>query len=265
MVSHYLVPIVSFLFFCYVIFLPASSFSFPKMWLKPYPRRLILLDRDGVINLDVGSPGVLLPSQLRLIPNSALAVGNLKRAGHTVVLVTNQSCVGKGLLTPEGLEEMHDRLRFLLRTEDPDAVLDHVYCCTSLITQCDIRRKPNPGMVLEACREYNGGSSGEGCVFIGDTTSDLMAAASAGLETRVLVETGYGLGVMNGKRAPMYDHRGTGPESVAMVEKIGNTDVESLEYGLGREGNGSEIDPVVLPFIYAKDLFTAVEWIIGQV
>ena len=114
-------------------------------------RSLVLLDRDGVINEDVGSPGVCRVDDFRLVPGAAAAIARLNRAGATVCVVTNQTCVGKGLVTELELDGIHRRLRDALREEGgEDASIDRILVATTVSTvPCD-RRKPNPGMVLEA-------------------------------------------------------------------------------------------------------------------
>jgi D-glycero-D-manno-heptose 1,7-bisphosphate phosphatase len=104
------------------------SFSISKKLPK-----LFLIDRDGVINQDVGSPGVLSPSQLQLTPGAGIALGKIRRAGCKVAVITNQSCVGKGLISEQHLvSKIHGTLQDMLLLEDPDAVMDCILYCTSL-------------------------------------------------------------------------------------------------------------------------------------
>lgn len=152
----------------------------------------MLLDRDGVINEDVGSPGVCHVDDFRLVPGAAAAIAKLKRAGATVCVVTNQTCVGKGLVTELELDGIHRRMRDLLREEGgEDASIDSIHVATTVSTiPCD-RRKPSPGMVLEAMAAH-GFAPNDTC-FVGDTATDMQAAFRAGAGvTRVLVGTGYG-------------------------------------------------------------------------
>jgi D-glycero-D-manno-heptose 1,7-bisphosphate phosphatase len=155
-------------------------------------RSLVLLDRDGVINEDVGSPGVCHVDDFRLVPGAAAAIAKLKRAGATVCVVTNQTCVGKGLVTELELDGIHRRMRDLLREEGgEDASIDSIHVATTVSTiPCD-RRKPSPGMVLEAMAAH--GFAPDDTCFVGDTATDMQAAFRAGAGvTRVLVGTGYG-------------------------------------------------------------------------
>ena len=144
---------------------PKSSAVRPQ---PPPPPPLVLLDRDGVINEDVGPPGVLSISQLVLTPDAGDAIGRLKRkfqqedgSSAVVVMVTNQSSVGKGLLSHDGLDQIQQKLQELLWDQDDQATLDKIYQCTSDDPHHP-RRKPQPGMVKEALHQRRGESSDDG-------------------------------------------------------------------------------------------------------
>lgn len=218
-----------------------ANFSLDKNVRMP---KLILLDRDGVLNEDVGAPGVLCPSQLMLTPCAGYAIGRLKRLGCKISMITNQSCVGKHLIAIEGLHKIHDRLQEMLLAEDMDATLDHIFYCTSLKNSGDVRMKPNPGMIEEAIDHFDIDASN--CVMVGDALRDLQAAAAAGVSFRVLVETGYGRDIMKGKSAPL--------DSAEVVKDVTNYNVEENCTG----------EPTELPFLYAKNLNSTINWIISE-
>jgi D-glycero-D-manno-heptose 1,7-bisphosphate phosphatase len=162
---------------------------------------LVLLDRDGVINEDVGSPGVCRVDDFRLIPGAARAIARLKRAGSVVCVVTNQTCVGKGLVTDAELDGIHEHMfRLLLEEGGEDAAIDAVYAATKrTAVPCD-RRKPAPGMVVEAMRDFGfereDGRLKKNVAFIGDAVTDARAARNADRDIlRILVGTGYGKNV----------------------------------------------------------------------
>lgn len=208
--------------------------------------KLFLVDRDGVINQDIGPPGVLCPTQLQLLPGAGVALGKLRRAGCKVAVITNQSCVGKGLVTEENLvRDIHGKLREMLLQEDPDAIVDVIFYCTSLRDSGDYRMKPNPGMIVEAEEMF--GIPASKAIFIGDALRDLEAAASAGVQVRILVETGYGRGVMHGKSAPTCEQP---------MELVTQGD-------FGKRNHGTE-SPSILPFYYAKNLLHAVESVLSH-
>lgn len=147
---------------------------------------LILLDRDGVLNQD-RADYVKNPGELTMIPGSAAAVARLQRAGHLVAVVTNQSCVGRGLVTPDMLAEIHRHLH--LRLADAGARLDDLAVCCDPPWQPSQRRKPAPGMLREALAKFR--IPPTEAVMIGDALTDMRAAAALGCR-RILVKTGKG-------------------------------------------------------------------------
>ena len=159
--------------------LPARQ---PKLW---------LLDRDGCINQDVGAPGVVRVDDLALIPGSAGAIRRLRLMGP-VAIVTNQSCRGLGLLSTEGLQAIHEKLRHLLATTARGGRAsreqwDAMYICEDALSSP--RKKPEPGLILEACKDFEVDPSE--ALMIGDSWSDIVAAQRAGC-VGVLVATGHG-------------------------------------------------------------------------
>jgi histidinol phosphatase-like enzyme len=104
------------------------------------------------------------------------------------------TAVGKGLIDEQKLLKIHTYMSALLVEQDEDAVLDKIYVCTSTKEQNDPNMKPNPGMIVQACRDF--GVSSEDCVFIGDTITDLEAATAAEIPLKVLVSTGYGRSII---------------------------------------------------------------------
>jgi len=198
--------------------------------------KLVLLDRDGVVNEDVGSPGITDVSKFCLTPRAGSAIGRLRRYSFHVALITNQSCVGKGLLTEGGLNEIHEEMRKLLLDEDDDASFDALYCCLSRKEEQDPRMKPGCGMILEAMSDFE--VRGTESVFIGDTLTDLQAAKAGGVDLRILLETGFGKGLMGGQPAL---------EEPVTIKSI--------------ESRGLDI---VTPFVYARNLDAAATWLCGN-
>ena len=120
--------------------------------------RLIILDRDGVINHD-SDLFIKTPDEWRPIPGSLEAIARLNHAGYRVVVATNQSGVGRGLLDITTLNAIHERMHRSLAQVGGrvDAIF---FCPHSADSQCECR-KPRPGMLLEIGRrfgvEMNGG------------------------------------------------------------------------------------------------------------
>jgi D-glycero-D-manno-heptose 1,7-bisphosphate phosphatase len=145
--------------------------------------RLVLLDRDGVLNVD-RPDSVRHPDDLAMIPGAAEAVARLNRAGWRAALVSNQAVVGRGHIDQAMLEGIQAKLRAALAAAG--AVLDAEFVCTDTAGP---RRKPAPGMLLEALARF--AADPAKTPMIGDSLSDLQAAKAAGC-ARVLVLTGKG-------------------------------------------------------------------------
>jgi D-glycero-D-manno-heptose 1,7-bisphosphate phosphatase len=152
----------------------------------------VFLDRDGVIIEDAHYLGDRY--RVRLIPGSAEAIAALNRAGWPVVVVTNQSGVGRGLFTVVHVEGVHAHLAGLLATFGARVDAFH-YCphhpeaeVEAYRADCDCR-KPRPGMLLAAAAAL--GLDLARSWMVGDRASDLEAGAAVGCRT-VLVRTGAG-------------------------------------------------------------------------
>jgi D-glycero-D-manno-heptose 1,7-bisphosphate phosphatase len=231
---------------------------------------LVLLDRDGVINEDVGSPGVLSVSQLALTPDAGYAIGRLKKrpgGGCSVVMVTNQSSVGKGLLSPDELREIQQRVQELLWAQDEEATIDRIYQCTSNDPHHP-RRKPNPGMVQEALHDFSGsdcstlGLRRKNIYFIGDTSTDLQAAAAGGVQHRILVSTGYGRTLMT-PRATNDDDNNNSSEDPTMVDRPSSSLLPLWIHNVVEDYPA--MDPCTpVPFLYCQNLAQAIAYILEQ-
>lgn len=155
------------------------------------PVQLFCLDRDGVINHDVGVPGVTDVRDFELLPDAARAIRSLNDKGVGVCVVTNQTAVGKGLMEEATLTDViHPAMRRMLHDEAGADVGSIFYAVKDKSIPCD-RRKPAPSMLLEAMTESNCMDVYYGCIMVGDTVTDMQAAARAGAR-RALVCTGHG-------------------------------------------------------------------------
>jgi D-glycero-D-manno-heptose 1,7-bisphosphate phosphatase len=148
-------------------------------------RRFVLLDRDGTVNEE--GDYVLEPSQLHLIPGAADAVRSLRELGLGIVVVTNQSPVGRGWITAGQLDAIHAHLLDLLA--EHGAAVDGVYACPHAPDDgCDCR-KPATGLVRRAAAEH--GFDPEESFLVGDHASDMRLGRAVGATT-ILVRTGHG-------------------------------------------------------------------------
>ncbi len=148
--------------------------------------RLILLDRDGVINFD--SPDyVKNAEEWHPIPGSLEAIAALRSHGFMVGVCTNQAGIARGRLSVADLEAIHARMDLALRALHTR--LDGLrYCPHGPEDGCRCR-KPQPGMLLEMMHEL--GSTAQDTIFVGDSMRDVEAAQAAGCRG-ILVRTGNG-------------------------------------------------------------------------
>lgn len=147
---------------------------------------LILLDRDGVVNRE-RDDFVKSIAEFEALPGSLEAIARLSRAGHRVGLVTNQSGVGRGLLTRETLDRIHERLR--ADVADLGGRIDHIEVCPHLPDAGCLCRKPAPTMLARTAEAL--GHDSASAVLVGDRASDLAAADAFGCPA-LLVRTGRG-------------------------------------------------------------------------
>ncbi len=148
--------------------------------------KLIILDRDGVINYD-SEDYIKSPEEWRPIPGSLEAIAKLNEAGYHVVIITNQAGVAKGYYTLETLQKIHEKMLKLV--EEAGGKIDKIYFCPHEDKDnCDCR-KPKPGMFLQVKKDYPTDLSD--VFFIGDKFKDYQAAIAAGCKF-ILVKTGYG-------------------------------------------------------------------------
>lgn len=146
--------------------------------------RTVFLDRDGVINAEVGY--ISRPDELQILPGVLEAISDLTQAGWKIIVFTNQSGVGRGLITESELQAVHDRLLDLVAAAGGQ--LTAVYACPHAPDDgCDCR-KPKPGLLLRAAREHNIDLATS--YAVGDSPRDISAAHAAGCKT-VLVLTGH--------------------------------------------------------------------------
>jgi D-glycero-D-manno-heptose 1,7-bisphosphate phosphatase len=154
-------------------------------------RPAIFLDRDGTLIEDI--PYLTDAARVRLFPGSAAALRQARAAGWASVLVTNQSGIGRGLITPEQLESIHAAL--VAQLAAAGAALDGIYFCPHAPADADATliehpdRKPGPGMLLRAAQELKL-DLGRSWI-IGDKLSDMLAGKNAGCRGGILVRTGH--------------------------------------------------------------------------
>ncbi|TDF83229.1 D-glycero-beta-D-manno-heptose 1,7-bisphosphate 7-phosphatase [Pseudomonas sp. H9] len=148
--------------------------------------KLLILDRDGVINQDSDAYIKSLDEWIP-IPGSIEAIAQLSKAGWTVAVATNQSGIARGYYDLATLESMHARLRMLVAEQGGEVGLI-VYCPHGPDEGCECR-KPKPGMLRTIAAHYQVDLAG--LWFVGDSKGDLEAALTVDAQP-ILVKTGKG-------------------------------------------------------------------------
>ncbi len=150
-------------------------------------KKALFLDRDGTINIDPGY--ISSPALLKLLPGAAAAIRRARDRGYLVAVISNQSGVGRGLIAPEVLPKINERLNELLLSE-AGARVDFFACCTHHPSSECHCRKPLPRLVYEAQAQL--GIDLGRSAFIGDRLTDIRTGQSAPVRYTVLVRTGDG-------------------------------------------------------------------------
>ena len=146
-------------------------------------KKLCLLDRDGVLNID--KDYLHKPEEVEWVPGSLEAIAWLNRQGYLVVVVTNQSGVARGYFTEETVRKLHSWMASEIKKTGGEIAA--FYYCPHLpgavVKQYDVNcdcRKPRPGMILQALRDFN--MKPADAFLIGDSPRDVEAAEAAGVK-----------------------------------------------------------------------------------
>lgn len=148
--------------------------------------KLVILDRDGVINQD-SERYIKSPAEWHALPGSLEAVARLTQSGYKVVLATNQSGIGRGLFDMDTLNAIHEKMH--RATQALGGRIDAIYYCPHPVDSNCHCRKPQPGMFERIGACFNIDLAG--VPAIGDSLRDLEAAANVGAQP-MLVLTGKG-------------------------------------------------------------------------
>ncbi|WP_428622907.1 D-glycero-beta-D-manno-heptose 1,7-bisphosphate 7-phosphatase [Sedimenticola sp.] len=149
--------------------------------------KLIILDRDGVIN-DDSDAFIKSPDEWNPIPGSLSAIAKLNQAGYRVAVATNQSGLARGLFTIDELNAIHKKMHLAVASEG--GRIDGIFFCPhGPESACDCR-KPKPGLLQQIAERFY--TNLEGIPCIGDSLRDLQAAQAVGA-TPILVRSGKGL------------------------------------------------------------------------
>ena len=145
------------------------------------------MDRDGVINKD-RPDYVKAWSEFELLPGSLDALRLLTTSGYQIIVITNQSAIGRKMVTETELEEIHEKMTEAVAAQGGN--IEAVYCCPHTPDDGCKCRKPEPGLILRAQADY-GLDLSETCM-VGDSLKDIQCGRRAGCGKVILVRTGCG-------------------------------------------------------------------------
>lgn len=146
---------------------------FDKSW-------TLFLDRDGVINHKLENDYVKCWEEFQFLPGALDALASLEKIFGHIVIVTNQQGIGKGLYTAEHLMEVHRKM--MMEIGKAGGRIDRIYFCPGLAKDNPSCRKPNPGMALDAQRDFPAIDFSRS-VMVGDSMSDMEMGKAVGMHT----------------------------------------------------------------------------------
>jgi D-glycero-alpha-D-manno-heptose 1-phosphate guanylyltransferase len=145
----------------------------------------LFLDRDGVINEDKLGSYIFNPDEFVFMKGAMESFKKFNQQFRHIVIVTNQRGVGRGLMTEEALDAIHKKM--LDQVKAAGGRIDAIYYCSS-IDNTDPKRKPNPGMALQACQELPGIDLSRSMI-LGNNYSDMQFGRNAGMHTVFISST----------------------------------------------------------------------------
>ncbi len=163
----------------------------------------VFLDRDGVINQD-SDAYIKAPSEFEFIPKSPEAIALLTQNNFRVIVITNQSMIGRGLAPKESLEAIFEKMKAGVEAAG-GRITDIFYCPHMDEDRCSCR-KPKPGLIFQAQKKYRIDLARS--FMVGDSAKDILCARNAGCAKAILVKTVNGRAALadliNSGQAPDY-------------------------------------------------------------
>jgi D-glycero-D-manno-heptose 1,7-bisphosphate phosphatase len=151
-------------------------------------KKIVFLDRDGVINRD--SPDYIKNwSEFEFLPGSISAIKHLTLNGFETIIITNQSAINRKVISRQDLDTIHTMMKSAVESEGGE-IKDIFFCPHTPDDDCDCR-KPEPGLIFQAQMRY--GIDLSKAVMVGDSAKDIECARNAGCGHAVLVRTGSGI------------------------------------------------------------------------
>ena len=150
-------------------------------------KKIVFLDRDGVINKNLDNDYVKKWNEFEFLPRAKEAIKALTDANWDIIVISNQAGVGKGIMSAQVVEEINARM--IKQIEDHGGKVKAVYYCPHRPDEDCECRKPKPGMLRRAANKF--GIELSSSYLIGDNITDIQAGAQMGCTT-ILVKTGRG-------------------------------------------------------------------------
>ena len=169
--------------------------------------KLIILDRDGVINHD-SDQFIKSPAEWQPIDGSMDAIAFLTQAGYTLAVASNQSGIARGYFTVQTLNEMHTKMHKLVRQAGGE-ISGIWFCPHTADSQCNCR-KPKTGMILDILDRFQAEASET--YLVGDSLRDLQAITHIGGKP-ILVKTGKGMKTLEKERENL-------PENIQIFDNL---------------------------------------------
>lgn len=187
--------------------------------------KAVFLDRDGIINRKPPEGDYVTRwEDFHVLPGVVEGIAQMNRAGFDVIVVTNQRCIAKGLVTVADLEKIHQRMSDSLMSAG--ATIDAIYYCPHEIEPVCRCRKPAPGMLVDAARERD--IDLPASWMIGDSDIDIEAGKNAGCKTaRLLIES--------------VDDRASGPAASTSADIIASSLLDAIGQIQQRENAAGSI------------------------
>ncbi len=155
---------------------------------KELLKKVVFLDRDGVINQD--SPEYIKSwTEFKFLPGSIEAIVQLTLNDFSTIIITNQSVINRNMVSKKELDYIHDMMKKIVRSRGGE--IKDIFFCPHLPEDGCHCRKPNPGLISKAQQVYQ--IDLETTAMVGDSAKDIECALNAGCGCAVLVQTGNGL------------------------------------------------------------------------
>lgn len=152
---------------------------------KKVQNKAIFLDRDGVINKEVNY--LYKIEDFVLINGVFESLKHYRESGYIIIVITNQAGVGRGYYSEDDVLKLHKYMNGLFKNNH--CFVDKIYYCPHTPDDGCKCRKPKPGMILEAAKEFN--IDLKSSWIIGDKESDILAGKNAGIDKTILVRSGH--------------------------------------------------------------------------